>query len=59
VDLKQDESQNVRYYSRPLSLPGSAIGCISLFFDANQISEQKLKELGYLITSVVEDFFSH
>lgn len=55
--VEQPEMADIRYFSRPLSLPGTAIGNINIFFENNEIPEDKIKELGYFITSMVEDFF--
>ncbi len=52
-----DTEVNALYYSRPLSLPGRAFGCLSFFFDPNEIKSEVIEKLGKYLTDVIEDYF--
>jgi len=45
------------FASRPLVLPGTAFGCINLFFDPKELDPGEVEKMLYYVTAVIDDYF--
>lgn len=55
--LSGTQDVDAMFYSRPLNLPGSAFGALSIFFDPSELDVKQIEELGRHLTDCMEAFF--
>lgn len=55
--LSGTQEVDAMFYSRPLNLPGSAFGALSIFFDPVELDSAQVEKLGKFLATCIDQFF--